>query len=191
MPKEISRTKAVGMKTIYAALDALKSAGGSMNITDLLDAIRKSVHFDEWEQGRYEKTGYVRWESIFHFYSIDCTKAGFIQKNKGTWIITPEGEAALKLGPEGLLKSAVQGYSSWKQNQKPDEDTTLVDEKGSVEETLEQSQQALIVQFEEKAYAGLRDFVLRKNPYDFQKMVATLLSAMGYYIFGKRAWCVY
>lgn len=183
MAKENSRTKVVGMKTIYAAFNALKSAGGSMNITNLLEVIRKDVQFDDWEKGRYEKTGYVRWESIFHFYSIDCTKAGLIQKNKGIWVLTPEGEAAMKLGPEGLLKTAVQGYQGWKQTQKPDDEVVdLVDEKGSVIETIEQSQKALLGQFEEKAYAGLRDFVLSKNPYDFQKMVAVLLSSMGYYI---------
>lgn len=182
MAKETSRTKTVGTKTIFAALNAIKSAGGSMNITDILNAIRKNVQFDEWEQGRYEKTGYVRWESIFHFYSIDCTKAGFIQKNKGTWILTPEGDAALKLGPDKLLSTAIEKYRGWKLNQRSEEVAVLIDEKGSVEETLEQSQKALIDQFEEKAYAGLRDFVLSKNPYEFQTMVAALLAAMGYYI---------
>ncbi|HEX7457906.1 MAG TPA: restriction endonuclease, partial [Ginsengibacter sp.] len=35
---------------------------------------------------------------------------------------------------------------------------------------------------QDKAYEGLRQYVLNKNPYEFQDMVAALLSAMGYYI---------
>lgn len=56
----------------------------------------------------------------------------------------------MKLGPEGLLKSAIQGYQGWKQTQKPEEVIDLVDEKGSVEETVEQSQKSLSTSLRKK-----------------------------------------
>ncbi len=45
---------------------------------DVVDRIRETVDFDEYASHVYEKTGYVRWESILHFYTIDCMKAGFL-----------------------------------------------------------------------------------------------------------------
>ena len=37
------------------------------------------------------------WETILHFYSVEAVKAGWLQKNKGVWYITPEGKEAIKL----------------------------------------------------------------------------------------------
>ncbi len=37
-------------------------------------------------------------------------------------------------------------------------------------------------QYEEEASNGIRDFILSKNPYEFQDLVAALLTAMGYHI---------
>lgn len=151
---------------------------------DVIEKIRTNLTFDEWESHRYGKTGYIRWESILHFFTIDCIKAGFMQKSKGQWILTPEGEEAMKLGQEGMLNAASKAYRLWKSNQKTDEtvkdleisDTTVENE------TFEQKQKALIEQHEDQAYQGLRDFILTKNPYEFQDLVAGLLSSMGYFI---------
>ena len=50
---------------------------------EVIDAVAKRVQLDDWAKERYEKTGYVRWESVLHFYSIDCVKAGYLVKKKG------------------------------------------------------------------------------------------------------------
>jgi restriction system protein len=183
MAKEISRSRKLASKVIYEAFKILQEVGGSMKGFEVTEKIRQRLNFDEWEKHRYEKTGYIRWESILHFFTIDCLKAGYMQKNKGTWILTPEGEEALKLGPDGLLQSASKSYREWKNRQKSDEETKEVIEiGGETEETFEQKQEALLEQYAEKAYAGLRNFVQGKNPYEFQDLVAALLAAMGYFI---------
>jgi restriction system protein len=183
MAKELSPSRKLASKVIFEALKVLKEAGGSMKGFEVIEKIRNRVQFDDWEKHRYEKTGYIRWESILHFFTIDCIKAGYMQKTKGTWIITPEGEDAMKLGPEALLNSASISYRKWKSQQKPDEEIKEVEEiVGTSEETFEQKQQALIEQYEDKAYQGLRNYILGKNPYEFQDMVAGLLTAMGYFI---------
>ena len=183
MVKEISRSKKLASKVIYEAFKILKEAGGSMKGYDVIESIRKRLQFDEWETHQYPKTGYIRWESILHFFTIDCIKAGFMQKNKGTWILTQEGEDAIKLGPEQLLANARKLYREWKSKRKPDEEIREVEElEEEGEETFEQKQQALLDQYGEKANEGLRNYILGKNPYEFQNMVAALLSAMGYFI---------
>lgn len=183
MAKEISRSRKLAAKVIHEAFKVIKENGGSMKGYEVVEKVRTRLTFDEWETHRYEKTGYIRWESILHFFTIDCMKAGYMQKNKGTWILTPEGEEALKSSPDELLASAQRLYREWKSKQKPDEEVKEVEEiSGENEETFEQKQQALLEQNEDKAYQGLRNYILLKNPYEFQDMVAALLAAMGYYI---------
>jgi restriction system protein len=183
MAKELSKSRQLAAKVIHEAFKVLKEAGGTMKGYEVVDQIRKRLKLNEWETHRYEKTGYIRWESILHFFTIDCMKAGYMQKNKGTWVLTPEGELALKLSPDELLVSAKKSYKEWKTHQKTDEEVKESEEAFEEnEETFEQKQKALLTQYEESAESGLRNFIARKNPYEFQDMVAALLRAMGYHI---------
>ncbi|HLP52757.1 MAG TPA: restriction endonuclease [Chitinophagales bacterium] len=185
MAKESSRSHKTAAKVLYAAFQILKANGNSMRGFDVIDKIRQTVQFDEWELHRYGKTGYIRWESMLHFFSIDCVKAGFLQKNKGVWILTREGENVIQLGASGLLQEARKAYFVWKSKQKADEQDTDIETAeviGTEEETFEQKQKALLEQFEDQAYKGLRGHIQAKNPYEFQDLVAGLLSSMGYFI---------
>jgi restriction system protein len=186
MAKELSKSRKLASKVIFEAFKILKESGGSMKGYEVIEEIRKRLKFDEWESHRYEKTGYIRWQSMLHFFSIDCIKAGYMLKNKGTWVLTPEGEEKMKLGAEGLLQSASKAYWEWKRKQKPDEETKDAKEGQEIgandDEAFKQSQKALLDQYEESAYEGLRNFIAVKNPYEFQDMVAALLRAMNYHI---------
>jgi restriction system protein len=175
MSRKPSKTKNLASKVIFEAFRVLKEAGGEMNGREVLNKIRINLEFSDWETERYEKTGYIRWESILHFFTIDCVKAGFLRKNKGTWILTDEGEKAMELGPEKMLDKATAKYREWKKTQDAEKEAEIPDE----EET--QSQQALIDKYEEEALDGIKEYLARKNPYEFQDMVAALLQAMGYY----------
>ncbi|RMZ51426.1 Mrr restriction system protein [Flavobacteriaceae bacterium PRS1] len=183
MGKGKSKSKIIAEKTIYTAFNILKENGGELRGKDVVDKIRESVDFNEYEKHRYEKTGYIRWESILHFYTIDCMKAGFLRKNKGLWILTNEGEEAIKLGSEKLLSTAIKIYREWdakrkKEGNSKDEDDDLPE----IQTDKGQAQQAIIDQLEENAITGIRNFILRKNPYEFQDLVAALLNSMGYHI---------
>lgn len=189
MGKEISASRKIAAKTLYEALKILKENGGSLRSAEVFEKLRTSLTFSDYEKERFESTGYIRWESILHFYSVDATKAGFLQKNKGVWTITPEGEQALNLTPDELVDISSKAYRAWK-SQQPAEVITGDSEKAPMETilssekeiTFEQQQSALLEQYSEKAYEGLRQYVLNKNPYEFQDMVAALLASMGYYI---------
>ncbi len=172
MARRPSKSKEVAQKTVYAAMKILKENGGEMTGSEVIDKVRETVEFSDWEKERYEKTGYIRWESILHFYTIDCAKAGFLRKSKGVWYLTDEGEKAIDLGPEKLLEKAQQAYKKWKARQDKEKD---------VEGADNQSQQANLDKYEEEAIAGIRNHLASKNPYEFQDMVAALLRAMGYY----------
>jgi restriction system protein len=182
--KEASKSRIIAQKTIYATFQILKDAGGKMRGKEIVDKVRETVQFNDYENHRYGKTGYIRWESILHFYTIDCMKAGFLRKQKGVWYLTEEGEKAIELGPEKLLDTATKKYREWDAKNKKVKDTeeSDVDLGITTSEDKTQKQSALLEQYETSALEGLRDFLIDKNPYEFQDMVAILLKAMGYHI---------
>lgn len=177
-----SKSTIIAEKTIFAAFNILKDAGGEMRGKDVVNKIRETVEFNDYEKHRYEKTGYIRWESLLHFYTIDSMKAGFLRKNKGLWILTKEGEEAIKLGPEKLLSTANEIYRKWDSKRKKEAHTEndLIEE--MIDSDKSQVQKALLNQYEGDAINGIRNYVIEKNPYEFQDLIASLLEAMGYYI---------
>ncbi len=171
--KELSKSRALAARLVYAALRILKDNGKEMPMRELMSRIEKEVELDEWAKERYEKSGYIRWQSILHFYSIGCMKAGYLIKKKGVWYITPEGEEALKLGPEGLHIAADKLYKKWAAERPivPDEE----DEEATTQQEL------TFDEMEQKALEGLEQYINSKNAYELQDIVAALLRGMGYY----------
>jgi len=103
-----------------------------------------------------------------------------MRKQKGVWLLTKEGEDAMKKGPAELLISASEKYKTWAVSNKKEkvDDIEVSDE---LPDTA-RIQKANIEQLEEKAIEEIRGYIAGKNPYEFQDMVAALLEAMGYYI---------
>jgi len=187
MGREKSKSKIIAEKTIFAAFNILKTAGGELRGKEVVNEIRRTVEFNDYEKHRYEKTGYIRWESILHFYTIDCMKAGFLRKNKGLWILTEEGEKAIELGPAKLLNKATKIYKEWDAKRKKEkENTTDVGEENEEIEEIQkdkgQAQKAILGQYEEDATNGIREFIIQKNPYEFQDLIGALLEGMNYHI---------
>lgn len=172
--RKLSRSKELGAKVIYAALQILNERGGEAPGREVIAEVEKRVTLDDWAKETYEKSGYVRWQSILHFFSIDCIKAGFLIKKKGVWYLTPEGQNALKLGEVGLLKAAIAAYRKWRDENQPPEPEEVTEEG-------QQGQEATIHEIEQLAIEGLKKQINLKNPYEFQELVAALLRGMGYY----------
>lgn len=181
--ESLAPSKRSAAKTIFATLKILKESGGELPGKKVIEKIRNTVSLTEWEKQLYEKTGYVRWESILHFYTIDCIKAGYLRKNKGIWYITKEGEKAIALGPVKLLQTASQLYRNWaadKKEGKPAKGKDA-DEVLELEENQKQTQKANLGLLEDQAISGIKEFIRTKNAYEFQDMVAALLRAMNYH----------
>lgn len=158
--KDIAPSKQSAIKTIYAAFNILNNNGGELQGKKVIEQIRSSEQFSEWELEILEKTGATRWVSILQFYTIDCTKAGFLRKDKGIWFLTPEGKKAIADGAEKLFDTINKYYRQWAKNNK-NKDVAPEDV-----ETLE-SQKAYIDTLEEQAIAGIKEYIKSKNAYDF------------------------
>jgi restriction system protein len=177
---KLSRSRELAANVIFAALQILKDKGGEAPGRAVVAEVEKRVPLDDWARAIYEKSGYVRWQSILHFFSIDCIKAGFLIKKSGVWYLTPEGENALQLGPAGLLGAATSAYKKWRDENQPveskDGDITVVEEQQG-----QQEQEATIHEIEQLAIEGLKKQINLKNAYEFQDLIAALLRGMGYY----------
>lgn len=175
--EKLSRSRELGSKVIFAALQILNEMGGQAPGREVVSQVEKRVVLDDWAKATYEKSGYIRWQSMLHFYSIDCIKAGYLVKKKGVWYLTPEGESALKLGEVALLNAATAAYRNWRNENQP---TEVVEDK-EVNDEGQQGQEATIHEIEQLAIEGLKKQINQKNPYEFQELVAALLRGMGYY----------
>ncbi|PIR49487.1 restriction endonuclease [Candidatus Peregrinibacteria bacterium CG10_big_fil_rev_8_21_14_0_10_54_7] len=159
------------------ALLVLKEHGGSLPSKEVLRVLSDRLRLNEYELARYEKSGYVRWESVLHFYSINLKKAGWLRKQKGYWVITPEGEEAAKMSPLDLFNKAKIAYAEW-QKAHPKE----VEPEEAEEPTESTTHSITLEQSESNATAGIEEYIRDLNAYDFQDLVAALLRAMGFYI---------
>lgn len=174
---ETSKTMQIAQKVIYAVFETLKKEPEGLPKKDLLTKVAPIFSSDNYANSFLEKSGGRRWETILNFYSINCTKAGFLIKKSGNWSLTQEGEEAMKQGAAKLLQTIKQKYKEW---QSSDNIDTEVEEPDA--EVNSQTQLAFLETFKDKALEGINAFIRAKNPYEFQDLVATLLKAMGYYI---------
>lgn len=171
-------SKALGAKCIYAALQALKENGGQLDSDAITEAVASKVQFDAWATETYQKTGYIRWQSMLHFFSIDCVKAGYLIKKKGVWYLTPEGEKAIDLGLAGLFLSANRAYKEWRQKNPKKE--TFVDDDND-EAIAETATEISLERAQQTAIEGIKNHLFAKSPYEFQDICAALFRAMGYH----------
>lgn len=180
MPKKMSLER-VG-QIMKAILLELKAAGGEARMRDLWRLAEPKLDLSEYEKANYEKSGYIRWQSVVHFYSIDCVKAGYIQKQGGKWILTPEGTTALSKPPLEFIKSAQEKYRAWKSSQppKPCAENETEDEETEGQEKV--VRQAAYDEAVDNARTEIEAHINEMDGYEFQKLAEELLIAMGYHV---------
>lgn len=179
----LSLSKQTAAKTLFAAFEALKESGGELPRKEMIKQVEQRLTFTDWENQIYTSNNSKRWVTIFLFYTIDARKAGFLRKEKSMWYLTKEGEQAMKDGPVKLLEEASALYRKWASENKPKSMGEVFEEvEKAIEDQTEQAQEVNLELLKEQALNSIHDFILRKNPYEFQDMVAALLQAMGYYV---------
>lgn len=164
------------MQTILRQLGTAGQKGGPK---DIFAAAEKLLKLTPYERETSSKTGYMRWRAHASFYSIDCLRAGYIEKVGGYWILTQQGEAALKMPPGEFIRSATAKYRAWKSAR----DAAPVEQiEADDVESESVVRQTVYEQSKELARQGIEEHINNLEPYDFQKLVAELLTAMDYYV---------
>lgn len=154
----------------------LKELGGRTRPKQLFEQIGPRLRLTAYEREQH-RSGSIRWETLVRWYSLGCSKSGYLEKSGGYWILTPQGEAAQNLPPGELIRSANRGYRAWKSQQIAPEPEAV--ETGEQEKV---ARQAVYEQAIETAREGIEEHIASLGPYDFQNLVAELLRAMGYHV---------
>lgn len=154
---------------------------------DAMKALADSVSLTAYEAGEYPSGG-RRFDKIVRFATVDCVKAGWLAKHKGTWFVTEAGQEAYKKHADGeaFYREAVKLYQAWKATQ-PGAPPALPDAQtaspaGLDDAAAEKSASVTLEQAEEQAWAEIEAFLHSMGPFDFQYLVADLLRAMGYHV---------
>ncbi len=177
-PREKDRA-GLFLKTAFEALD---KAGGNLPVREVMAHIEKAVPLTPHEREAHQKTGYIRWQSLVHFYSIDCVKAGFLKKAGGRWFLTQEGKAVMTLSGEEIVSRARKAYQAWKAGQ-ADRAPEIAELNDSTDKTkdVEELNRKLHYEFAaDTAAQEIRDHITGMGPYEFQDLVAATLRGMGY-----------
>jgi restriction system protein len=149
----------------------------------LIAQVASAFELTDFEQGHYPSGG-QRFEKILRFATVDCVKAGWLRKNKGVWTVTEAGQKAYEQlpDPEAFYKEACRLYAVWKTER--DSVTSPALPQVS-DEAIEAGAEKLSVTFEEaeeQAWGEIEAFLQTSDPFEFQDIVADLLSGMGYHV---------
>ncbi|KAB2848736.1 MAG: Mrr restriction system protein [Hyphomicrobiaceae bacterium] len=152
--------------------DGLQAAESVRRVAD-------QMTMSPYEAGNYDSGG-RRFDKILRFATVDCVKAGWLVKNKGTWTVTDAGREAYQslTDPEEFYGRAVKLYWEWKSMQ-PEPEAEATETEGV------ESRKAVAITFEvaeEQAWAEIDQFLRTMPPYEFQELAAALIRAMGYHV---------
>lgn len=173
--EELAPTKQMAAKTLYETFKILKEKG-ELTFGEITKYLEERLEFSDYEKHVFEKTGNVRWKANLSWYSVDAVKIGFIRKLNGKWILTKEGEDALKLDKKKFIERIIDLYN---ETLKKTSQTEIIDE---VEIKNEEIQKLTLEQLESDARNSIKEYLYSKNPYEFQDLVAALIEGMGYFI---------
>jgi restriction system protein len=133
-------------------------------VGDILMYIPEAISLTEYEISNSPSTHTPRYERAIRLATTPYVKAGWLEKNKGRWLLTDEGKQACKSfsTAEAFYQEAGRLFNEWRQSR---------------------SLLALVTQeAEEKAWEQIRCYLQEMRPYEFQMLVGDLLKAMGYHL---------
>lgn len=184
MAEITARRQGEMLKTLFEILSA-EDEGLQAKVA--IERVQQALPPTEFERSTFPKNpGSVRYPKILRFATINTVKAGWLRKQRGTWLLTDEGRKALKelVDPEDLYLESRRLYRAWK----ADRDAAVTD-LGDGNEPAEDSETdssvlaaSSIEEAEETTRESIQSYLGEMNPYDFQDLVGALIVAMGYHL---------
>jgi len=136
---------------------------------EILAQIPKLIPLSEYETGVFPSSpNSPRYETIIRLATVPLLKAGWLTKNdKGRWHITEDGRQACRqfVDAGDFYKEASRLYGEYFEHMRGRPTIFL---------TLEEAK--------EKSWEQIHDYLSGMRPYEFKKLVADLLYAMGYHV---------
>ena len=174
-------SRARGADYLGAAFEAIKAAGGTLPLRRVKAEVASRVLLTQADKHVFQKSGYVRWESVLHFYSIDCVKAGLLTKDSGLWSLTEAGLQAATLPGGEIMAMAVAGYKAWVADGTKTSNVAVIEAETVSDETLEGSTPSYVFeQANGDARLEIEASLKSIDAYEFQRLVAGCLHGLGY-----------
>lgn len=161
---------------VRKVFEILLSQQDSLQAKEVLRRLEQAMSLTEFEKGTFPNSPNIRrFDKIVRFGTIPTVKAGWLLKSKGRWEVTEKGERAFRqiTDPEQFNREAVRLFRKWKASQ-PAISVDAEQDTPSAGTTIEEA--------EEAAWNEIQAHVQGMDPYDYQKMAAALLRALGYYV---------
>jgi restriction system protein len=163
---------------LHALFEVLREHSEGLPASEAIKRVEARVTLTPHEAGFYDN-GVRRFDKIIRFGTIASVKAGWLIKDSGRWILTEEGWKAHKQYPDslGLIRRSIELYNIWKKGQpdQPSQDEPNVEQGAAgAAITLETA--------EDWARTEIEKHLKSMEPYEFQRLVGGLLSAMGYHV---------
>lgn len=178
MAKKISQLE-LGNRLAVAAVRLLGERGPMLAANVAAD-LENHALIDEPAREINPTNGLPRWRIALNFQTIEFVHAGILikQRSTRTWLLTDEGKRLTsELSDDDLIEFARRKYEERGQIS-PDSHAEAEVADDDARSAADVSQEAR----QEKAFAGIKEFIQRMDPYEFQNLVAALLRAMKYFI---------
>ncbi len=137
-------------------------------VQEILEKLAEILPPTDFEQTTYPNHPNIRrYEHTVRFATIGPTKAGWLIKDRGQWMLTEAGRQAYEKfpDPEQFFKEAGRLYREWEAGQ-----SESVEDSTDAATTMEGA--------EEAAWAEIEEYLKGMNPYDFQQLIAGLLGCV-------------
>ena len=180
--KPRAKSRELASRVLHAGMEAALKAGGTLPAKEVKAAVANNIELDNWALEIIESNGLPRWETYLHFFSIDASKAGFLEKQKGIWRVTATGAEALKLGPWNFLEAAVEGFKTWKRSQIAPSADSIPEPAEENDGLIPPEEQMLSIQTEsnDSLSAELLERLKGMTWQAFERVVVRVLIDMGY-----------
>lgn len=168
---------------LHALFDILHEHPDGLPAWEAIKRVEQNVGMTPHEAGYYDN-GIRRFDKILRFGTIAPVKAGWLLKENGRWYITDDGWQAHKSikDPLALVKRSVALYRAWRKGQPPKEAVDPIDDSIDLENVESTSATITLETAEERAWEEIERHLKTMDPYEFQKLVGALLTAMGYHV---------
>ena len=180
--KPRAKSRELASRVLHAGMTAVKLAGGTLPLKEVKARVVEQVNLDSWATEIIESNGLPRWEMYLHFFSIDAVKAGFLEKSRGIWNVTPKGADALALDPWQFLEKSAAGFKAWKRSQVAISPDPQADASDELDPLIPPEEQMLSIQRQSDASlaAELLERLKGMSWQAFERVVVRVLLDMGY-----------
>lgn len=109
-PKTVDR----GAALLKFTLELLQNHPGGLRPRDIFREIEAKVPLDSFDKEPMKGSGLPRWRAALHFFSVAASKAGYLIKTDGGWVITEEGRKVATASVDDLKRLVRAGYREWR-----------------------------------------------------------------------------